>query len=409
MGYLKTTINSISWSVAQRWVIRGLAFVRIAILARLLLPVQIGVFGIATLVLGFLEIFTETWVNVFLVQEEGSIDHYVNTSWVVSIIRGLLIGFLIALTASWVSAFFNSPNSFPLIFLVSIVPAIRGFINPSVAKMQKDLHFKTEFGYKSFLFIIEAIISITLALITRQAISLVWGMIISAIFEVILSFKYFSPRPVFSVNTTQIAQIFHRGKWITAAGIFNYLYQNGDNLVVGKLLGEYSLGIYSSAYKISSLPISEISDVIARVTFPIFVKISSDTQRLKNAFIKSSLLVSLVSVSLGIGLYFFARPVVLIVLGPAWVDAIPALRVLSFYGVAKSITNTMFPVFFATKRQDFVTWVTLTSVAGLGLTIVPFVSKWGIVGAGFSATCGALTALPLALYFAHKLLWSKSE
>src|SRR3989339_1186077 len=126
MGYLKTIINAVYWSIAQRWVVRGLSFVRIAVLARILLPVQIGVFGIATLVLGFLEVFTETWINVFLVQEEGDIDHYINTAWVISILRGLFIGLLILVGAPFISNFFNSPRSLSVILLISLVPVIRG-------------------------------------------------------------------------------------------------------------------------------------------------------------------------------------------------------------------------------------------------------------------------------------------
>lgn len=405
MGYLKTTLNSVYWSFAARWVIRGLTLVRIAVLARILLPDQIGVFGIATLVLGFLEIFTETWINVFLVQEEGDIDHFINTAWVISIIRGTLMGLIIFSASKFISNFFNSPGSYPVVLLISAVPFIRGFINPSVSKMQKNLKFKTEFGYKSSLFIVEAIFSLSLAFLTHQTISLVWGMLIGAVAEVIISFVAFNPKPIFALDKQHALKILHRGKWMTIAGMFSYLYQNGDNLVVGKLLGEYSLGLYSNAYKISSLPISEVSDVIARVTFPVFVKISKDSHRLKAAFLKTSSTISLVSVVFGITLFVFAKPAVLIVLGPNWLGAVSALKILSLYGVVKSVTNTVFPVFLATKKQDYVTWVSLASVLGLGITIIPFVKQFGIVGAAYSAAFGSLVGLPVAWFLVIHLLW----
>src|SRR3972149_8906795 len=111
MGYLKTTVSAVSWSMSTRWVLRGLSFLRLAILARILLPAQCGVFGIATLVLGLLEILTETWINIFLVQEEGEIDKFVDTAWIISIIRGFMIFFLVYLSSGFISAFFNSPDS----------------------------------------------------------------------------------------------------------------------------------------------------------------------------------------------------------------------------------------------------------------------------------------------------------
>ena len=109
---------------------------------------------------------------------------------------------------------------------------------------------------------------------------------------------------------------------------------------------------------------------------------------------------------MGLVLYVFAHPVVLIVLGSSWLEAVPALRVLALYGVAKSITNTFFPVFLATKRQDYITWISLASVLGLGITIIPLVNSLGIVGAGLAATFGAMLALPFSFYFVYRLLWS---
>ena len=91
MGYYKQAVNGISWMGGLRLFTRLLALIKIAILARILLPFQFGIYGIATLVLGFLEMLTETGINIFLIQQKEQIDEYVNSAWVVSIIRGFLI------------------------------------------------------------------------------------------------------------------------------------------------------------------------------------------------------------------------------------------------------------------------------------------------------------------------------
>jgi len=99
MGYTKQTIKGISWIGAFRIVTRIISFARTALLARLLTPRDFGVFGIATLVLSFLEIVTETGINIILVQKKENINEFINTAWVTSIIRGVLISiFIIVLT-----------------------------------------------------------------------------------------------------------------------------------------------------------------------------------------------------------------------------------------------------------------------------------------------------------------------
>ena len=74
---------------------RGLALLKMVVLARFLTPAQFGVFGIALLALAFLEIITETGINVVLIQEEDEIDSYISTAWIVSIARGVLISIAI--------------------------------------------------------------------------------------------------------------------------------------------------------------------------------------------------------------------------------------------------------------------------------------------------------------------------
>ena len=141
MGYTKEAIKGVSWLGAFRLFARVLSFLRTIIVARILSPAQFGVYGIAALALSLIEILTETGINVFLVQNKDNIGKYISTAWVVSIIRGILISFLIFSSSFFVAEFFKNPDTLALLMLVSVVPLIRGFINPSVVKFQKDLQF----------------------------------------------------------------------------------------------------------------------------------------------------------------------------------------------------------------------------------------------------------------------------
>ena len=80
MGYTNKAIKGISWMSAFRGITRIMAFAKIAVLARVLTPSQFGVFGIASLVLVFLEVLTETGINVFLIQSQKDINKYINSA-----------------------------------------------------------------------------------------------------------------------------------------------------------------------------------------------------------------------------------------------------------------------------------------------------------------------------------------
>ena len=404
MGYQKQAFKGFSWIGALRLVIRAFGFIKIAILARILLPVQFGVYGIATLVLAFLETFTETGINVFLIQQKKSIDKYINTAWIVSIFRGAFISLSIFITAPFIAQFFEIKEAASIIKLISLVPLIRGFINPSIIKFQRELQFNKEFYFRAFIITIEALISIVLAIITKSAISLVIALIAAAILEVIISFVFLSPRPKFIFNKNHFNLIIKSGKWVTFAGIFNYLFHQGDDIVVGKLLSPAFLGLYQQAYKISTLPISEVADSFGKVTFPIYTKIGGDKFRLKKAFTKVSWSITLLTIPFGLILFIFPEQVVRLVLGENWLEAAPALRYLSVFGVVRAISGSASALFLAVKKQSVVTQITLVSLIGMSVTIFYFVNQWGIVGAGLSALTGSILALPVIIYHLKKEL-----
>lgn len=402
MSYTRIAFGGLSWTAGLRGVLRLITILRMAVLARILTKTSLGVFGIVTMVLALLEIATETGINVFLMQEKGKIDKYIDTAWVISIIRGFLIAALILITAPWVSSFFNSPDSLNLLYLLALAPFIRGFINPSIITYLKELKFGREFVLRGSLFALEAAVSIVVCWSTRSPVGLIWGLIASAVFEVILSWGFITPKPKLNFNLMFSKQILARGKWVMGFGLLDYLFTQSDNIVVGKLLGEAPLGVYQYAYKVSTTPVSEIVDVFYRATFPIFSKMNEGGKSLKSAVIKTVITVNLLTIGLGLFIWLFAYWIILLLFGSSWLDAVPVLRILAFLGIARGLSYSFNSVFMAQKQQKYVTLVVLTSTLGLLATIVPAVKMWGIIGAAAAATFGAALSLPVAIYFAYK-------
>ncbi len=407
MGYTRDAIRGVGWVGLLRLFTRLVSFVRMIILARILSPSQFGIFGVAILATALLEVFTETGVNVILVQEKEDIKKYINSAWIISIVRGVLIALVIFSSAPFIANFFKSPESKILLQIISVVPLIRGFVNPFSVKFQKYLEFHKEFWYRFVIFLVDAIVSISFAFITKNAMSLVFGLIAGALLEVILSFLLIKPVPYLSFNKEYITKIFHRGKWVTLSGIFNYLYHNADNIMVGKILGIASLGLYEMAYRISLLPITEVADVVQKVVFPVYTKISGDKERLRKAFAKTLISVSIFSIPFGITIFLFAKDIVLLLLGAQWVSIIPVLRILSIFGVIRAISGSSSALFLSVSKQEYVTVATFISISGLLITIVPLVLHFGILGAGISALIGTLISVPVFTFYSFKILYEK--
>ena len=403
MGYRSTAFKGVSWMGFLRISTRLITFVRLAILARILTPAQFGVFGVATLVLSFLEVLTETGINVFLIQKKDESDKYISSAWIVSIIRGCFISLILVVIAPIIAIFFNSPESQKIILLIAFVPLIRGFINPSIINIQKEIQFQKEFYLRSILFFTDSLVVVIAAFVTRSAESFAYGLIVSAVLEVILSFVFFKPWPKFSFEKVKVKTIIGRGWWVTLTGIFSYIADNGDNIAVGRILGTSSLGLYQMAYKISTLTISEIAEVINKVAFPVYSKFSDDKERLLKAFWKVTWVSSAVATLAGLLIFIFAEQIVLIVAGKSWLSIVPIVQVLAIFGILRTVFGSFSSLFLSLKKQDYVAKMTLFRVVALLIVIVPFVNMFGLIGAAFAMITSILVEIPVVLFFYYKI------
>lgn len=396
MGYTKDTIKGVSWMGALRVALRSITFLRLIVLARILLPSQLGIFSIVTLILSLTEVLTETGINIFFIQQEETIDEYIDTAWLVSILRGIVIMLLIALSSPFVGYFFSMPGLTGFLLLSCIVPFVKGFINPAEVIFQKELQFQKSFWFRASIFSVESLSAILLAYLLHSVFALVIALMISALTEVILSFMLLKPWPRPKFDKKTLGMIMHNGKWVTASGIFNYLFQNVDNLTVGKLLGSTQLAFYNYAYNFSLLPLTEIASTISQVTFPVYTRIAADKQRLQSAYYKTTFAIALGIIPLGLVLFLFPDFIIHIVLGSRWLPASSALKVLAVFGVLQALWTPAVGLLYALKKQRLVTILTFIQFAVLALMIVPLTRSYGIVGASYSALIAVVVTLPIA-------------
>ncbi len=399
---MKDAKRGVLWIGGYRAATRIFSIFRTALLARLLTPSQFGVYGIAVLILSLLEIVTETGINTVLIQKKGNINEFIDTAWVVSILRGTVIALLLIVAAPIIASFFHSPEAQNLLYLTALVPFFRGFINPALVNFQRDLRFKTEFFLRTTLFVIDSSVAIILTILTGSPYSLIWGLIAGVICELIFSHIVIKPRPRLVFHSEKIRYVLSRGKWMTFTGLMDYLYQNGDNIVVGRLLGTGPLGFYQASYQYATAPVTEVSNILSRVAFPVFVKINNDKKRLHTAFLKMIATISLVVVPFGILLMIFSRQIILILLGPNWIEAAPLLAVLALVGIVRSIVLSVYALFLAQEKQELVTVVSMTGAITMLVTIPFFISIFGLIGACYASLIGSVVSGIPAYYFFRK-------
>lgn len=397
MGYTKAAISGFSWQTVLKGATAFVTLAKIAVLARLLSPDQFGQFSLVSIALGLSEAVTETGINVTILQSKHAVEYYLNTAWVVAICRGLLIGSLMVILGLVMGQYYQDENLAFLVALAAVIPVIKGWINPAIISLKKDLKFFADSSYRFSLIVVDAVLAIILSLMLPSVAALILAMIGTALFEAVLSFGMFALRPRFVVVPSRLREILHNSKGLTLASALTYLNENLDNVIVGKLLGTFDLGLYHNGYRLGHKPNAELAGAANQGIFPVFSKIGEDTQRLRRAFIRSSMIVLVIVSVASLPLLLFPSFFVSLVLGSQWLAIVPALPWLTAAGLVQAVHVLGYSVLITKRAYRVLNIHQLGTVLVTSLALVLLAPSYGVLGAGIAVFLGRAVLLPLLL------------
>lgn len=397
----KKSIKAGSWLAGYRLFARLINLLKTPITARILSPAQFGVFGVVSIALNLFETFSETGLEQALIQQQKISHRDVNTAWYITLVRSLLISFGLVLTAPLVAKFFGVSQAVPMIQLIALTPILRALRNPSMIYRKRKLEFVPETIMLAIGSLTEVIVAIVLSLLWQNEWALVVAILLGAVFELMASYLLFPIKHLTTINWHTCKKLLRFGKWIWSSSALSYLANQGDDIVVGRLLGPGPLGLYQNAYKISSLPATQIAGTITQVTFPAFASIQNDQHRLMRAFYKSLVFTLVTTVPICLFIYIFSYPLTMIIFGPNWIDMVEAMKILCLYGVIRSVLGVMGPLAVAIGKPELITYSGLVRTVGLFILIWPLSNLYGIAGASWATVISigiSLLALLIKLY-----------
>lgn len=379
-----------------------LGIVRLIVLARLLSPSDFGLVGVSYLVLDLIKTFTQTGVQTVLVHKT-EIEKYLNTAWTYLLGRGIILYAIVFLSAPFLADFFNSPDVTLLLRVLSITLVLDGLTNIGVVYFQKELNFNKQFMLQITGNIIDCITAVTLAVLFQNVWAIVAGNIVNNIIRLVLSYILSPYRPKLELKLPLLREINSYGKWIFGSSALTFLYSQGDDLLVGKLLGTTQLGYYQIAYRISNLPATQISEIISAVLFPAYSKIKHEKDRL-GAIYLSTLEVTAFLSFLAAGLItYFAHSFIVIFLGEKMLPIYYPILILSIWGLLRSIGTTAGVLWQAIGKPDIVTKLQLGQTILMALVIYPLTIQFGIVGTACSIVFASIVTNIFTLgLIAHK-------
>lgn len=398
-------VRSGMWVFAARIADRSFYFIRLIILARILLPEDFGVLGIAMLMMLNLETFSRTGFSDALIHKKEITDEHLSAAWTTGILRGIVLFTILYFAAPYVAAFFNSPQAGPVIRVIGLSFLLRAFTNIGVIYFQKELEFNKQFLYQLGGSLADIIVAVSAAYILKNVWALVFGILAGDFLRLVASYIIQPYRPKLVFDFKKAKELFVFGKWVWASSIIMFILTQGDNVFVGKLLGVAALGLYQMAYSIANIPGTEYSQLIAIVTFPAYSKMQDDIGKLRRAYLEVLRMSSFISIPIAGGIFVLAPEFTMILLGDKWMPMVPAMQVLALYGMISSIVIPG-PLFMAMGKPELRTKLQLIGLIIFAFCIYPFTVWWGITGAAIAATTYVGISGFIALFVTFKLIGS---
>ncbi len=330
----------------------GLSLVSNVVLARLLTPQDYGLIGMATAVIGFVELFKDLGLSMATVQKEQINHEQVSTLFWVNVVLSIATALITAAIAPAIAWFYHEPR------LIWITLALTGGFIIGGLGVQHSALLNRQMEYKLLMFndVFSMTIGILAAIVTACYGSGYWALVIMPLVTgfvntlgVWIACRW---RPGLPVWKSGIGSMLAFGGNMTGFSTINYFARNIDNILIGRYWGTQQLGLYAKAYQLLLLPISQINVPITAVAIPSLSRLQHDPQQFRQYYLKAISIVAFLTMPIITFMSVTSEEIIELLLGSQWRDATLIFRLLSISAFVQPICNTAGWLYISTGRTD---------------------------------------------------------
>ena len=375
----RSLVTGIAWTGAVKWSGQILSWLATLVVARILVPADFGLVGMATVYLGLIQVINQFGLGAAILQKRDLEQQEIARLGGFSALLAVCLLGASLLAAGPVAEFFNEPTVGPVIRVLSITFLTGAFEVVPRTLLTRDLEFRR-------LAVVDACSAVT-ATLTTVGLALVgvgyWALVIGTVVGRLTSTAavlWFRPHPVaWPWEFQRLRGALSFGAHVVFANVAFYAFRNADLAIVGRVLGKMALGIYDLGITIASTPIDRLNELTSRVAPAVFAAVQHDSSLLRRYFLGLTEGTALISFPAAAGLALVANDFVLLAVGPKWEGAIVPLRILALAAAFRSIGPLLALVLIYSGHPARNTQYTL--LAAVVLPPLFFVaSRWGVAG-----------------------------
>jgi O-antigen/teichoic acid export membrane protein len=326
-------------TVGAQWSRTALQLLSTVALARLLAPADFGLVAMVMAIVGVADLIREFGLSGAIVRlREIDVGMWAAIHRF-SLALGILAGGLAAASAPLIAALYGEQRLIGLTLALAPLVLVNSVAMPLQAGLQRDLRF----GTIALVEIVAAAVGVAAAITAAVVGAGVWSLVLlpggSALVRLGGFLVVRRPPLARARPWRELRPVIGTGGSILGVELLNYAARNLDNVFIGRALGPAVLGVYTRAYALLMLPISQLNGPLARVGLPVLARLRDDEDAYRRYVRAAMLVIAYAAIPTFALLAALAGPLVHVLLGDAWAAAAPIFALLALAGAAQALGN----------------------------------------------------------------------
>lgn len=397
-------VNSAAITVFAQIIKVILQLLLIMILARILVPTDFGLFAMVAVFTGLGMVLVEGGLAMATIQREDISHTQASNLFWINILLGLTICTLGVLFSPVIASIYNEPLLTDIMMVMTLAFLIRALFVQHEAILRRQMRFKELAIIDVTALFFGGVVGVASALLGMGYWSLVVMPITTVFVQAVLVVFRIRWKPALFRRKSGTKPLFNFGANITAASMVGYFTENSTPFAVGLVGGSHFLGLYDRSFRLASIPSKQVLPPIINVLQSAVSRVAKNQDRLRESALSLMSKVGIIALFVTVFMFLAAEWIVLILLGPAWGEAVPVFQLLAITTVATPITSLIAVILIASGQANVLLKWRLITFFILLMSIL-LGSFWGVWGILISVTAVALfVRVPLFFVYSSRYL-----
>lgn len=320
--------RAVFWSFSAQIASFVIQFGSSVIIARLLSPIELGVFAVAAAIMGIVQIISAFSVGTYVIREENLSLQTLDSAFTVNALISVALSLSIFASSFAGALMFDERNVASVLRLLALTPLFGIFAFAPSIMLQRAMQMRGVALLGALQVALTAAVTIGSALGGASSMSPAYGGLAGAIFNAVgtlaIGRRHFRMR----LSLREWRPITAFGLRLMSIGGISSAATRVSDLILGHLLGLAALGLYSRA---NNLNYTLFSNVYGGATRVVFAKLSDarrEGDRVTEVYLHGFRVITAVMSPLLLGLAVLSRPVVHLLYGDRWLGAAMPLAML---------------------------------------------------------------------------------